>query len=140
MRRIFILAICFFTLSCSTDDGDFQDFSFEILPIDSVEMPESFTFGEIYNINYTYEVPSSCHVFNDLYYIAEENTRTVAVINTVFESNSQSNCEVLTDVIMDRSFRFIVTNRDGSYIFKFWQGVDSNCDDIYEVHEVPVIN
>jgi len=140
MKRFLILAICFIALSCSTDDGDFQDFRFEILPIESVEMPEAFTFGQEYQIQYTYLVPSTCHVFNDLYYVSEENTRTVAVVNTVFESNGTSSCETLTNTLMERSFRFIVVNHEGSYTFRFWQGVDDNGDDIYMIYEVPVIN
>lgn len=138
MKRLLLLLVCVLLINCSPDDGDFEDFRYEILPILSVEMPESFTFGQYYDIPYTYEVPSTCHFFNELYYVADANTRTVAVINTVFEENQQNQCESLTDSVMERSFRFIVTIREGTYIFKFWQGVDNNGDDIYDTYEVPV--
>jgi len=124
--------------SCSVDDGVNDEFRLEILPIKTVEMPTSVIYNEFYNINYTYSRPSTCHVYNSLYYLSERNFRTVAVISTVFNATETIFCEPLTEDIEERSFIFHVENNAGTYIFKFWQGEDENGHDIFLVFEVPI--
>ena len=124
--------------SCSLDDSVNAEFRFEILPIKTVEMPESFRYNQVYNINYTYLRPSTCHIYNALYYVAEGNFRTVAVINTVINTTETSQCEPLIDEIEERSFTFHVQNDAGTYVFKFWQGEDENGHDVYLFIEVPI--
>ncbi|WP_203256696.1 hypothetical protein [Hyunsoonleella ulvae] len=136
MKKFLILS-CLVTLlfSCSLDD-DSTNFSVEILPIESVDIPDEFTLGEVYPITVTYERPSNCHAFREFYYARHNNERTVAVVNTVFEQNT---CEDLTDETLTATFNFQVTS-NGSYIFKFWQGKDDNDEDIFLEIEVPVTN
>ncbi len=136
MKKFFVLSFLVTLLfSCSVDDNG-VDFSFEILPIESVDIPDEFTLGAIYPITVTYERPTSCHLFRDFYYLKENNERTVAVVNTVFEEND---CEDLTDEMLTATFDFQVTS-NGSYIFKFWQGKDDSDEDIFLEIEVPVTN
>ena len=125
--------------SCSVDTNVNEDFYFEILPIKTVEMPTSVRFNETFTINYTYSKPSTCHFYNDLYFISEGNTRTIAVINTVINETSTTICEPLMNDIEERSFEFHVKNDSGTYIFKFWQGEDDNGHDTYLVFEVPIV-
>jgi len=125
-------ALLLFT-SCSIND-DGTNYSFEILPIESVDIPEAFTLGEVYPITVSYFKPSTCHSFKEFYYLKENNERTVAAINYAFEKNG---CETLTDELVEATFNFIVTS-NGSYIFKFWQGEDDNGEDQYLIIEVPV--
>jgi len=40
--------------------------------------------------------------------------------------------------LVEVSFNFVCLY-SGSYVFKFWQGVDVNDEDIYYIVEVPVI-
>lgn len=115
------------------DNGD--DFQYVLLPIASVEIPTEFELGETYNIVVRYNRPSTCHAFDGFYYEKDLNIRTIAVQNIVF---NQNNCEPLTDVIVEQNLEFHVTN-NGSYIFKFWQGKDSNGQDIFLEYEIPVI-
>ena len=139
MKKIVFLLLVGLAFTCSTnDDDEFEDFGYDILPIKSIEFPEVLVSGQIYDITYTYEVPSTCHIFNDLYYTASDNERTVAVINIVLEDSDPSRCEELNDVIEERFFRFYVTQTTGFYIFKLWQGRDENGDDIYDEYEIPV--
>ncbi len=136
MKKFFVLSFLVTLLfSCSLDD-DNPSFSFEILPIEDVDIPEEFTLGEVYPITVTYDRPTNCHAFRDFYYLKENNERTVAVISTLFEEN---NCVDLVDESLTATFNFQVTS-NGSYIFKFWQGQDENEDDIYLEIEVPVTN
>lgn len=125
--------------SCSIDDSPTeQGFHFEILPIEQVLLPESFTPGEFYQIEYSYYKPSTCHTFKELYYLAEGDFRTVAVINTVFEENNGLICEPLEDELEWKTLNFECKKSFGTYIFQFWQGQDENGDDVYLVMEVPV--
>jgi len=135
--KSFILSclLVFLLFSCSPED-DTVPFSFEILPIESFDIPNEFTLGGVFPITVTYKRPSNCHYFRDFYYLRENNERTVAIINTVFEEN---NCTDLADNTLTSTFNFHVTS-NGSYIFKFWQGKDENDEDIFIDIEVPVVD
>lgn len=136
MKKLIALILALFLFaSCSINDDD-PNYSFEILPIESVDIPDEFVLGETYPITVSYFRPSTCHAFKEFYYLKENNERTVAAINYVFENNG---CETLTGELIEATFNFIVTS-NGSYIFKFWQGEDNNGEDQYLAIEVPVIN
>jgi len=108
MKKLFYFGLIIAAFwSCSLDDSANEEFHFEILPIENASVPDEMSFGEVYTIGYSYLRPSTCHGFNDLYYVAENNTRTVAVINTVIDNNA---CEDLTDELVERSFSFFVQN------------------------------
>jgi hypothetical protein len=141
MKKLFILGFVLMTfLSCSTDDVPNEEFHFEILPIESVTLPTEMHYGDVYTINYTYYKPSSCHLFNDLYYQSENNFRTIAVISTVLSNVENVVCEPLEDELIERSFTFLCDKNGGTFIFKFWQGEDENGVDTYLINEVPIVN
>ncbi len=136
MKKLFLL--CFLSLmlgSCSLENDDSSDFYYEILPIESVDIPSEFTLGETYEITVSYLRPTGCYVFNDFYYTSELNQRTVAVISTVYPNRD---CQPLENELVDVSFNFVVTS-NGTYIFRFWQGEDENGNDTYYIVEVPVV-
>jgi len=138
MRKILFASFIMLLLgSCSVESDRINDgFYFEYVPIETVDMPAEFELGQTYEIEYTYYRPTTCHVFNDLYYVAEFNQRTIAVINTVYPESS-SPCEDLELEIITRTFNFVVNN-NSTYYFRFWQGTDSNNQDLYLEIEVPV--
>ena len=135
MRKIIVYLSLILAFSCSLND-DAQDYHFEILPVESVIIPNEFVLGEVYEITLTYIRPSNCHAFNDIYYARELNERTVAIIAIVFTNNG--NCEEIEDEL-EATLSFKPTN-NGSYVFKFWQGEDGNGEDQYLIVEVPVID
>ena len=136
MKKLIALSLALVLLvSCSIDNENGSNYSFEILPVESVDIPSEFTLGETYPITVTYLKPSSCHLFKEFYYSKNLNERTVAPITIVYEDN---NCETLDTTTEDATFNFIVTS-NGSYIFKFWQGEDANGEDQYLTIEVPVV-
>ena len=124
----------FILYSCSLGD-DSLDTHFEIIPVESVSMPDEFILDEIHLIELTYFRPSTCHAFNNIYYVAESNERTVAVVNIVFDSND--NCEEIL-IESEASFNFKPTEL-GPYIFKFWQGKNDDGEDLYMIVEIQVI-
>lgn len=136
MKKLILLSLFLILFaSCSLDDKTL-DYNLEILPIESVDIPESFTLGETYPITVSYLKPSTCNIFKEFYYLKNNNQRTVAVINYEYINN---NCTDLEDELVEATFNFVVTG-NGSYIFKFWQGVDENDIDQYLTIEVPVID
>ena len=134
MKRLVLLCILSFSLwSCSLEN-DTANFYNEFVPVESVTIPESFTYGVVHSISFSYYRPSTCHFFQDLYYVAEDNTRTIAVINTVYE---ESDCELLVDNLIERTFDFKPMEY-GTYVFKFWTGVDENDVDEFITFEIVV--
>ncbi|HIC30907.1 MAG TPA: hypothetical protein EYO76_03230 [Flavobacteriaceae bacterium] len=97
-------------------------------------MPDYFTYGETHEITISYIRPTSCYAFNDIYYLKENNTRTVAVISSVYDN--QTNC---SEIQQEVNTTFTVEAiQEENYIFNFWQGEDSNGNDMYLTIEVPV--
>lgn len=138
MKRLFIICITILTsLSCSNDDDGINgvDYNFEFIPIEDVVIPEEFVLGNIYQIDVTYYRPSNCHAFHDFYYVPDEEERTVAVINIVYD---HSGCEPIEDELVEVSFDFKAVYNQ-IYVFKFWQGEDENGEDIFLTYEIPVI-
>lgn len=135
MKKLIALTLFLSLLvSCSIDDDNQVNYGFEVLPVESVDMPEAFVFGETYPINVSYFRPSSCHFFNEFYYVKDVNQRTVAPITVVYDYD---NCETLKEDLVVSSFNFVVTSKE-PYVFKFWQGEDDNGNDVYLTIEVPV--
>jgi len=135
MKKIFLLTVLSVALfSCSLDDDSPKSYQ-EILPIESVNIPEEFEYGGVYEISMTYLRPSTCHVFNNFYYQIEGSQRTVAIISTVY---TDQDCEALVDEPAEVSFNFEVTSTE-PYVFRFFQGTDESGDDTYYIVEVPVV-
>lgn len=139
MKKLALLLVILVSFSCSTDDGSSDNFSFQIVPILSVDIPETLTANDVNQITYSYNTPSTCHSFNDLYYIENGNERTIAVVNLVSETTGGgAACQELTDSIDERSFNLFAPPGFSSMTLNFWQGEDENGTDVYLTVEVPV--
>lgn len=135
MKRLFLLLTVAFTVfSCSLDDDNSPQYFTEFLPIDSVEIPDEFQLGEIYEIKLNYMRPNNCYRFYDFYFASEDNQRTVAIRDTFYEDANCSEEPVEAEV----SFNFEV-RYTGTYVFRFWQGQDDSGTDNYYIVEVPVV-
>ncbi|HNU58963.1 MAG TPA: hypothetical protein PKI08_03300, partial [Aquaticitalea sp.] len=85
MKRIFLLCFSVLSLvSCSLDTDDNDVFYYEFMPITSVDMPEIFELGRVYDIHLKYLRPSTCYNYYDLYYMVDTNQRTIAIVNSVY--------------------------------------------------------
>ena len=131
-----LLALFFILISCSPSDD--TQYSFKLMPIESVDIPAEFTLGETYPITVHYTVPTSCYYFSSLYYDKDLNIRTIAIENAIAQRN---NCQDLSTAegANTYTFNFYVTS-NGSYIFKFYQGKDDQGNNIFLEYEVPVTN
>lgn len=133
MKKIIFLSFLMVSLfSCKISD-DTPNFFYEAQPVVSVDLPESFQFGETHEITMTYIKPSGCHVYNNLLYEVDINQRDIAIVTVVFPDEE---CEEIAEE-EEVTFNFKVNNT-GTYTFRFWQGPDENGVDTYLVVEVPV--
>ncbi|NNE32409.1 MAG: hypothetical protein HKN40_08575 [Winogradskyella sp.] len=137
MKKLVLLLVFFTSIltSCSIDSEPVANFTLEVLPIDSVEVPDQFVQGETYEIFMTYTKPSSCYEFNDFIYEINGHERTIAIVNTVYLNlNCAQQIETVTV-----SFDFLVVGSE-TYLFKFYQGEDEQGVDQYHLVEVPVVS
>lgn len=138
MKKTLVLLLVLVLSSCSLDNDISSNYQ-ELLPVETAILPEEFVLNEIYDITVSYLTPSNCHYFNDIYYVKENNERTVAIISTVYEDNG--NCvDFETSEIpeLEATFQFRAT-QTGLYIFKFWQGENENGENQYLNIEVQAI-
>jgi hypothetical protein len=135
MKKILLfLLVIISLLGCSNDDP--ETYTYEVLPIESYTVPARFTLGETYEIKLKYQRPSSCHLFQGIYYSKDLNKRTIAI--QVAAKDNQI-CNLAIPPLSETSFNFLVTaNEQGSYIFKFYKGKDADGKDLFEEVEIPV--
>uniref|UniRef100_UPI00404A0092 hypothetical protein n=1 Tax=Flavobacterium sp. TaxID=239 RepID=UPI00404A0092 len=136
-KLLFLIAIpmlFLFTNACTPDRG--SEYHYEVLPIESFELPESFVLGETYSIVVRYNRPTTCHYFSNIYWEKNLNERVVAVQSLVEQRNDCITSPV-DEILFERTFNFYVTT-NGSYIFKFYKGQDEEDNPIFESVEIPV--
>lgn len=107
--------------------------SYDVVAIDSVQMPATLTFGETYDIPVFYKNPSSCHVFDGFNVSANLNERT---ISTVLARLDSGNC--IEDLVPEEQTLSFTAASNGSYIFKFFRGLENNVP-VYIEHTVFVL-
>ena len=137
IKKFLILMVLFagFT-ACSLDDNnDYTDYHFEVLPIKTAQVPSEFQYGNSYAITVTFDLPSTCHYFYNLYYDYQGTSRIVAINSRVIEATG---CD---EEPREIEYEFMVQARQmEDYVFKFWKGEDVNGNDIFDEITVPVVN
>ena len=137
-RSLLLISISFLLLinTGCLPDNEGSEYHYEVLPIESFEVPESFILGETYSIVVRYNRPTTCHYFSNIYWEKNLNERIIGVQSLVEQRN---NClpSAEDEMLFERTFNFMVTN-NGSYIFKFFKGHDEEDNPIFEIIEIPV--
>jgi hypothetical protein len=119
-------------VGCSSDDG--YSYHYEILPVATYSVPDTFDLGKTYEIKMKYLRPSTCYNYSGIYFDKYFNTRTIAIQNLVVED---PNCKPLVNDSINASFNFFVTSKE-TYTFKFYKGEDANGKDLFDEVEIPV--
>lgn len=134
MKKILVLIVlaCFF--SCNIDNNEQEDFFLEIMPIESVDIAQEFILGQSHEITVNYTRPNNCYQFNDFIFQPNGLTRTVAVVDTVYDDPACSSSAINASVSFELSVMSLET-----YVFQFYQGEDENGEDQYLIIEVPVV-
>jgi len=131
---LFILLLVTLT-SCSVDDIDDVDFTYELMPISAASIPDTLTYGEDSAISLSYLRPSTCHAFAGFNVIENEQEIKLSILNTVIQNGS--NCENLDNVTASETFEFLV-EREDYYVFKIFEGLDEEGNELYLTKEVMV--
>lgn len=120
-------------MSCNTDES--SDISYEILPVVGGQVPSDMSVNNEYNIGISFTYPTNCHVFSDIFYEIEGDTRTIAIVAI---KNMSLSCVSQTSAEHNRYFTF-TPEHAGTHTFKFWTGKDPETgEDLFEVTEVTV--
>jgi len=134
LKFIMILALAIITLnSCSVDDGNSNAIiNYEALAIESVDLPQSFTFGATHDILVGFDYSNSCQNFAGFEVDSNLNERVITVVASV----SNGNC---TDEVVRReqNLRFLAAS-NGTYVFKFFTGFGLNNEPTYLEYTIPV--
>jgi hypothetical protein len=134
MKKLIAL-ICIIVLSIScTQEPDGPRVHFELLKVESVVLPTTFTVNTVNEIEVTYSRPSSCHGFEGFYYTRDGFNRTIAILNYVIE---EQGCLPLLNQLQTKILRFKPATT-GTYLLKFWKGKDANGVNLYEEFSVVV--
>lgn len=135
MKKLFgIMMLLLFFNSCSIEED--PTFYYEILPIMSYEMPESFVLNNPDTIKVFYQRPSSCHSFQGFYFESNQNQQTIAITSIVSQGQQ---CLFYEDNIQEASFVFTPVSLE-MHLFKFFKGYDAEGNATYETIEIPVSN
>ncbi|WP_396217514.1 hypothetical protein [Flavobacterium sp.] len=134
MKKL-IAFICIFVLSIScTQEPDGPRVRLELVPVETVVLPTTFTANTVNEIEVTYSRPSSCHGFEGFYYTRDGFNRTIAVLNYVIE---EQGCLPLLNQLQTKILRFKPATA-GTYLLKFWKGKDAAGVNLYEEFSVVV--
>ena len=137
MIKKYTLVVALFTFilgGCSLEEDE-TNFYFTSLPIESVELPESFNLNETYKINVTYSIPDGCTQYEGFDVTKEDITVRNVVAVGVAMTDLVSCTQVVTQE--EASFNFIV-KYDQPYTFRFYQGENSEGEPKFLELVVPV--
>lgn len=136
MKRYLLLFLAITTfISCSDDDDDYHDYHLEYTPTISADVADEFEYGRTYRVNVTIELSSSCHFFYNQYdYFYEGTSRLIYPI--VHIDDGVPCTQNIREVTFSIPVHALQTE---PYIFKFYQGEDTDGQDIFLTIEVPVV-
>ncbi|MEO4003903.1 hypothetical protein [Flavobacterium sp. CAU 1735] len=134
MKKILALLFCIIFLSACTSDSELKDISFELLPVQDVELPSTFKAGQQTVIYLKYKRPTNCYSFNGIYYEKNGNTITMAV--DALRQNL-SNCETVNENSFEVDYPLFIKT-SGIHVLRFWQGKNAQGIDQFLVREIDV--
>ena len=135
MKKIVLILLSVWTLNSCSLNNDQPNYYFEVLPVESFTVPESFDMNGIYEIKLTYKRPTDCYFQEGIYYEKSEQTRIIGIQTRVLENND---CMPLDEAPIEVKFNFECTPGNTHYIFKFYKGEDANGNNIFEEVNIPV--
>ncbi|MES2544474.1 MAG: hypothetical protein V4548_06290 [Bacteroidota bacterium] len=135
MKKIFFLLFIIVITVASCNIYDEPNNKFELLPVESVVMPDSYKVDSTSQITVKYRRPSTCHIFNGFYYDINEFTRTVAVESIKLDQNNCTDANILSEIPLD-----FHPQKEGIYTFKFFTGTNATSgEDEFLNYEVEVL-
>jgi len=135
MRNIFLLLLVpFLYLSCS-NEPETEDVTLELLPVSEVELPVNFTINKDNIIKVHFIRPSECYAFNQFYYEMNGSVSTFAVESKVSHSKNGGCPPLQSNNILSQNLKFR-PEQTGQYTLKFWNGKDTNGNDLFLIYTI----
>ncbi len=119
-------------VSCTLEE-EYTEFSYKLVPVTEILIPDTITFNQSYTFKITYTAPTSCYRFSGFDYQQQGHQRIVGVV-TALRADCSSPA---TPVTKTQDMQFIAHRQD-YYLFKFWQGTDSLGQALYLTKKVIV--
>ncbi|WP_438962850.1 hypothetical protein [Nonlabens sp.] len=119
--------------SCEVSDDGLR-VSYDVVAIDSVQMPASFNFGQTYEIPVFYNKPTDCHVFEGFNISQELNIRNISTVLARLDSGGCIDGQFLEQ----QTLRFTAAS-NGSYVFRFFTGLNANNEETFLEYTVQVL-
>lgn len=138
MKKILVLLGIFCLIASCSLEEDKLKFHVEFLPAVAVEVPEYMQPGQTYEFKVKYNRPTDCYYFDGFYHELQENAHIVAVQTLVIQD---ADCKPLETLVPEEG-TFQVTcspvYTSESYLFKFYQGEDTQGNQQFLQVEIPV--
>ncbi len=122
MKKLIFLCLLTLTIASCELSGDGHATHYVLGPVQEVEMPATYRVDSISEIIIRYNRPDNCHVFNGFYYVADNYTRTVAIEYARMDRND---CISDPEEVFEVPLRF-KPRQPGTYLFRFWDGVNDD--------------
>ncbi|MFY0627437.1 MAG: hypothetical protein JXR07_14140 [Reichenbachiella sp.] len=131
---LFLVTFLFFGCDDDEDEND-HEYHLEYINVTSAQLPAEFIFGRTYRITAQVELPNSCYFYYNQYdYFYEGTSRLIYPIGHVDDGIPCTlNISEATMTIP------VSVQQTEPYIFKFYQGEDTDGQDLFLTIEVPVI-
>lgn len=130
---LFIL-IPFLYLSCSKEP-ETEDVTLELLPVSAIELPVNFNINTENIIKVSFARPTECYAFNQFYSESGNSISTIAVESTVIRKKNGGCRPLQSNNIMTQNLKFRPV-KTGEYTLKFWNGKDTNGDDLFLTYNI----
>lgn len=134
MKKLVFLVLAAITIA-SCDTGSNETTTFAIGPVQDVTMASTYKVDSISEIMIRYKRPSDAHMFVGFYYQAVDLNRIVAIEYARLDRNNPGEDTEVYEVPL--KFR---PSSPGTYVFKFWDGVNQDGTDHFYVAEAVVNN
>jgi len=135
MKKIIFLTVLFLSFSSCHKNDDLLPLEIKSAPVTELQVPESFQFGETYNLLINFNLPSSCYKLFNIDYIYNGNERD---INVLIYLDAKVICPQVVVPVQKIIPVKILQHED--YTFIIWKGKDDSGKDIIESIVVPVID
>lgn len=133
-KLILVLGLLGMVTACSLNDDDGIRQQVVVIPIDSVQVPDTLIFGKTEKLSISYTKPNSCYSFYRFQTEGRDSIFGIGVVNTVTNAVA---CDS-TSKAEKKDLEFKVLTEGAAYTFKFFQGNDANGEAKYLTKRIPV--
>ena len=141
-KLVLILLVIAGLSSCSINDDDIPNITYELAEITANDLPENFQLGETYTVTVDYVLPSQCNSFAGIDArrggnVGEERRNIYIAAVSQFVDSIECDSEATGNT---GSGTFSITiDESEDFTFYFWTGVSDTNEPLYEEVTVPVI-